>query len=179
MAKRLFGVYVLVELAVVVLLASTIGIGWTLLLLVGTFALGLALAGAQLRAHLRRLGAGVVDPRGAVTDGALVAIGTVLIVVPGLVSSLLGLLLLAPPTRALARPVVTALAVRRMRTMPLVVTTPGGVPHRAPRAAYVDGEVVEGEVVEGEVVDGMVVDADDATAVRSDRPVLPGRPPVA
>ena len=41
MAMRLFLVYVLVELAVVVGLASTIGFGWTVLLLFGTFALGL------------------------------------------------------------------------------------------------------------------------------------------
>ena len=47
---RLFLVYVLVELAVVVALASTIGFGWTLLLLIGTFALGLALAGSQVYA---------------------------------------------------------------------------------------------------------------------------------
>ena len=52
----LFWIYVVVELAVVVALASTIGLGWTLLLLLGTFVLGLALAGSQINRQLRRLG---------------------------------------------------------------------------------------------------------------------------
>ena len=52
--------------------------------------------------------------QGAVTDSVLVALGTVLVVIPGLASSVLGALLLLPPTRAAARPVVTAMAARRM-----------------------------------------------------------------
>ena len=64
MAMRLFLVYVLVELAVVVALASTIGFGWTVLLLVGTFALGLALAGSQVKRQIQRLQSGLADPRG-------------------------------------------------------------------------------------------------------------------
>ena len=55
MAKRLFLGYVLVELAVVIALAYTIGLGWTVLLLLATFALGLALAGSQLTRQVQRL----------------------------------------------------------------------------------------------------------------------------
>ena len=55
MAMRLFLVYAVVELAVLVALASTIGFGWTVLLLAGTFLVGLALAGSQVRRHLQRL----------------------------------------------------------------------------------------------------------------------------
>ena len=47
MAMRLFLIYALVELAVVVALTSTIGFGWTVLLLLGTFVVGLALAGRR------------------------------------------------------------------------------------------------------------------------------------
>ena len=43
-------------------------------------------------------------PQGAVTDSALVALGTVLVFIPGLVTTAAGLLLLLPPTRAAARP---------------------------------------------------------------------------
>ncbi|UNB55301.1 MULTISPECIES: FxsA family protein [unclassified Mycolicibacterium] len=150
MAMRLFLVYVLVELAVVVWLASTIGFGWTILLLVGTFAVGLALAGSQLKRQIQRLQSGLVSPQGAVTDGALVAIGTVLTVIPGLVTSALGLLLLAPPTRVLARPAVAALAARRLGRMPLIVTTAGQTGFRAgpngfppARGDYIDGEVID------------------------------------
>jgi UPF0716 protein FxsA len=147
---RLFLVYVLVELAVVVWLASTIGFGWTFLLLVGTFAIGLALAGSQLRRQIRRLQSGLVSPQGAVTDGALVAIGTVLTVMPGLVTSALGLLLLAPPTRVLARPAVAALAARGLGRMPLIVSAGGPTGFRTgptgfppTRGEYIDGEVID------------------------------------
>jgi UPF0716 protein FxsA len=145
MAMRLFLVYVLVELAVVVALVSTIGFGWTFLLVVGTFALGLALAGSQLKRQLQRLRSGLRSPQGAASDGALVALGTVLTVVPGLVTSALGLLLLLPPTRAVARPAVTALAARSLGRMPVIITTAGA---RTGRGAYVDGEVIDGEVID-------------------------------
>jgi UPF0716 protein FxsA len=79
--------------------------------------------------------------QGAVTDSALVALGTVLVVIPGLASSALGALLLLPPTRAAARPAVTALAVRGLgRRVPLVVV---GAPAAARRRDYIDGEVVD------------------------------------
>lgn len=143
MAMRLFLVYVLAELAVVVGLASTIGFGWTFLILVGTFALGLAVAGSQIKRQVRRLQSGLTSPQGAVTDGALVALGIVLTVIPGLVTSVLGLLLLAPPTRALARPAVAALAARGLGRMPLIVTTSGTAPRGPRRGEYIDGEVVD------------------------------------
>ena len=156
MAMRLFLVYALVELAVVVALASTIGFGWTVLLLVGTFALGLALAGSQVKRQIQRLQSGLAAPRGALSDGVLVALGTILTVVPGLVTSVLGVLLLLPPTRVLARPAVTALAARGLLRVPLVVTTAGNSPYRPGRGDYIDGEVVD--VVDGEVVDVTPVD---------------------
>ena len=59
MMSRLFLVYVLVELAVLVALASTIGLGWTLLLLLAAFVAGLALAGSQLKRQLGRLRSGL------------------------------------------------------------------------------------------------------------------------
>lgn len=150
MAMRLFLVYALVELAVVVALASTIGFGWTVLLLVGTFGLGLALAGSQVKRQIQRLQSGLAAPRGALPDGVLVALGTILTVVPGLVTSALGLLLLLPPTRALARPVAAALAARGLFRMPVVIAASaaagpgaGAPPFRPGRGDYIDGEVLD------------------------------------
>ena len=143
MAMRLFLVYVLAELAVVVGLASTIGFGWTLLILVGTFAVGLALAGSQAKRQIRKLQSGLATPQGAVTDGALVALGSVLTMVPGLLTSVLGLILLLPPTRALARPAVAALAARQLGRMPLIVTSAGPGGFRTTSRDYVDGEVID------------------------------------
>lgn len=142
MAMRLFGLYVLIEIAVVVALAATIGIGWTLLVVLATFVLGVALAGAQLRRHLSRLRSGLTAAtvQGAAADSVLVALGTVLVVLPGLASSVFGVLLLLPATRAVARPLVTAVAARRM---PLITTGVAGWGAAARRADYIDGEVVD------------------------------------
>jgi UPF0716 protein FxsA len=145
MAMRVFLVYVLVELAVLVALASTIGFGWTLLLLLGTFALGLALAGSQARQQLRKLQSGLASPQGVATDGLLVALGTMLTLVPGLVTSAAGLFLLLPPTRTVARPAVAALAARGIGRMPLIVN---GSRVRAGRGDYIDGDYIDGEVID-------------------------------
>jgi UPF0716 protein FxsA len=148
MAMRLFLIYAVVELAVIVALTSTIGVGWTVLALLGTFVVGLALAGSQVKRHIRRLQSGLTAAtvQGAATDSVLVALGTVLVVIPGLASSVVGALLLLPPTRAAARPLVTAMAARRM---PLVAAAPGpsaaagwGYDARG-RGDYIDGEVID------------------------------------
>lgn len=149
MAMRLFLIYALVELAVLVALVSTIGFGWTVLLVAAVFVVGLALAGSQLRRHLQRLQSGLTaaNAQGAVTDSVLVALGTVLVVIPGLASSALGALMLLPPTRAAARPVVTALAAKRAPLIVGVSTVGGaaaaGYRPRAGGADYIDGEVID------------------------------------
>jgi UPF0716 protein FxsA len=148
MAKRLFLVYAVVEMAVMVALVATIGFGWTVLLLFASFVVGLALAGSQARRQLHKLRGGLTatDARGAVTDGLLVALGTVLVAVPGLASSVLGAVLLLPPTRAAARPVLTAMAAKRVS---LVTSgsrydwTAGTAGHRGGRGDYIDGEVID------------------------------------
>jgi UPF0716 protein FxsA len=166
MVSRLFLVYVLVELAVVVALASTIGLGWTLLLLLAAFVAGLALAGSQLKRQLTRLRSGLNAGQSRLaTDGALVALGAVLVVIPGLVTTAAGMLLLLPPTRAAARPVLTAMAARGIgRRAPLITVATVGADRyastRQPRPDYIDGEVID------------VTDVTDATDV--DPPALPG-----
>jgi UPF0716 protein FxsA len=154
MVMRLFLIYAVVELAVVVALVSTIGFGWTVLAVLASFVLGLALAGSQLKRHIRRLQSGLTTtPQGAVTDSALVGLGTVLVFVPGLVTSALGLLLLLPPTRAAASPLLTAMAVRGIgRRVPLITVATAGSGHRPGRGDYIDGEVIEVVDVEPEAL---------------------------
>ncbi len=176
MAMRLFLLYALVELAVLVALASTIGFGWTVLLVAGVFLVGLVLAGSQVRRHIRRLQSGLTaaNAQGAVTDSVLVALGTVLVVIPGLASSALGALLLLPPTRKVARPLVTAMAARRA---PLIV----GVSTMGSAAAGARGHsprLGRGYYIEGEVLDVTdVTDVADRTDVTDtthvERPRLP------
>ena len=151
MAMRLFLIYTLVELAVIVALASTIGFGWTVLLLLTTFVVGLALAGSQVKRHVRRLQSGLTATtvQGAAADSVLVALGTVFVVIPGIASSVVGALLLLPPTRVAARPLVRALAARRM---PLI-TVAGAPSYTAGRGDYIDGEVVGVVDVEPQAVE--------------------------
>jgi len=168
MVSRLFVLYVVVEFAVVVALASTIGLGWTFLLLLAGFVLGLALAGSQLKRQLTRLRSGLTSQQSQLaTDGALVALGSVLVVVPGLVTSAAGLLLLLPPTRAVGRPLLKAMAVRGIgRRAPLITVTTVGADRFAstsrPRPDYIDGEVLD------------VTDVTDVTDIADiDPPALP------
>ena len=147
-------------------MASTIGLGWTLLLLLAAFVAGMTLAGSQLKRQLTRLRSGLTTQQSrAAGDGALVALGTVLVMVPGLVTTAAGLLLLLPPTRAVARPVLTALAVRGIgRRVPRITVATAGADRYTsaprPRPDYIDGEVIDV--------------ADDVTVV--DPPALPGEP---
>src|ERR1700739_2211121 len=119
MVSRLLLVYAIVELAVIFTLVSTIGWGWTLLALLATFVLGWGLlapmAGSQLIRQLGQMRSGLKEPRSAMSDGALVTVATVLVLVPGLVTTALGLLLLVPPIRAVAGPGLTAIALRGLQ----------------------------------------------------------------
>jgi UPF0716 protein FxsA len=146
MVLRLFWIYVVAEVAAVAALAWAIGVGWTLLILVSTFLIGLAVAGSQIKRHVRRLRDGFATPQGAISDSAIVALGTTLVVVPGLVSSALGVLLLLPPTRAVARPAVTFLALRGMaKRAPLITAATAGAGryYGHGRGDYIDGEVID------------------------------------
>ena len=94
--------------------------------------------------------------QGAATDSVLVALGTVLIVIPGLASSVLGALLLLPPTRAAVRPLVTAMAARRAPLITAAATGAGAAGWgytAAGRGEYIDGEVIDVVDVEPQAVE--------------------------
>ena len=149
MLSRLLLIYAVVELAAVIALVSTVGWGWTLLVLLAASLLAWGvlapMAGSQLLRQLRQLRS---DP-GAVSDGTMVTLATVLILVPGLVTTALGLLLLVPPIRSLARPGLTALGVRVVgRRMPLITDArlfgaDGRRGYPGDDTDYIDGEVVD------------------------------------
>ncbi|SDF48497.1 FxsA family protein [Pseudonocardia oroxyli] len=98
--------YLVVEIVAVVALGSLIGFWPTVLVLLAGSFLGLLLArregvrAAQAMAEAARTRRVATNEA---TDGMLVAVGGLLLFVPGLVTDVLGLLLLLPPTRALVR----------------------------------------------------------------------------
>lgn len=101
-----FLLYVIAEVAAIWAVGSAVGVLGTLgLLLAGAF-IGSWLArregGKAMRAFMDTARAGRPAEK-ELTDGMLVALGGVLILVPGFVSDVLGLLLMLRPTRAVAR----------------------------------------------------------------------------
>jgi UPF0716 protein FxsA len=165
MVSRLLLIYAVVELAVVFALASTIGFGWTLLVLLATFLLGCGvlapLGGWQLTRQLVQARSGRMQAQSALSDGALVAIAAGLVMVPGLVTTGLGLLLLMPPIRAVARPGLTNIALRGfLRRVPLTVDA-GTFQTGAWKTQYAHDERDVPDYIDGEVID--VVDGDPPT----------------
>ena len=144
----LFIVVPIVELYVILQVGQAIGVLPTIALLIADSVLGSKLMRSQGRAAWRRFNAALVEarmPHREVLDGALVIFGGALLLTPGFLSDILGLLLLLPPTRALARTVVARRVLPR-----LVVSGLGGAggPGGARRRPSPDGADVEGTATE-------------------------------
>jgi UPF0716 protein FxsA len=176
MVSRLLLIYGVVELAVIFALVSTIGWGWTLLALLATFLLGWGivapLAGSHLIRRIGQLRSGLTGQRAATGDGVLVSLAALLVLVPGLVSTALGLLLLVPPVRSAVGPGLTAMAVRKLhRQMPGLSYAssfrPEPYPPSYPGEAYSDAGRGHGDYIDGEVIDVVDVEA-PARPQRSD-----------
>jgi UPF0716 protein FxsA len=122
-----------IELTVLIAVGHAIGVLATIGLLILTSLVGAVLLrheGARtLRAFVEALRVRK-PPHRELLDGMLITAAGVLIIVPGFVSDLLGLLLLLPPTRALVRRRILRSALRH---------TP---------ARYAPGDVVEGEILD-------------------------------
>jgi UPF0716 protein FxsA len=125
----LFVVVPLAELAVIIAVGKTIGVLTTLLLLLLFSLCGAWLAKREGLAAWRRFQLAMAEgrvPTREVADGAMVLLAGALLLVPGFVTDLIGLVLLLPATRALARRWVPALARRRAaRRARITVSAPG------------------------------------------------------
>ena len=154
--------YVLIEIAAVVGLAAWIGVGPTLLVLLAGSVLGLLLARREGVRAAQAL-AGAVQ-RGKLahseaTDGLLIALGGVLLFLPGLVTDVLGLALVFPPTRSLARRRLVDAAERHapdLRTARIrqgATIVEGDVVSEPVARPSVSGAGASGTVIDGEVVE--------------------------
>ena len=145
----LFIVVPIAELAVIIQVGGLIGFWPTLALLIADSILGSMLMRAQGRVTWRRFNeaiqAGRVPAR-EVADGVLVIFGGALLLTPGFLSDIAGLLFLLPPTRALIRRVFLREAMRRM-TITMATPGPGPGPGFGARPPRRDSDV-EGSAVE-------------------------------
>jgi len=98
------------ELFVLTRIASAIGAGPAVLALILLSVTGIVLfwrGGARfLAASVDRVTAAGVQKESVVADRAMVVFGALLLIVPGFLTGLIGILLLVPPIRTLVRPVV-------------------------------------------------------------------------
>ena len=104
--RTVLGLLALAELLVFVLVATWIGVGWTILALLATSALGAMLLGRQGTRALQdvRERAQTGRPAGRELGNAgLAAVGGALMVLPGFISDLVGLLCLLPGSRDVVR----------------------------------------------------------------------------
>src|SRR5437763_10690690 len=96
------------ELFVAIQVAHAIGVLPTIVLLIIGWPLGLWALRAQGAAAWRRLGLALDErrtPTREVIDGALVLLGGILLMIPGFITDVIGIALLAP-SRALMRPLL-------------------------------------------------------------------------
>ncbi len=159
-----FVVVPLLEIFVLIQVGQVIGPWWTILLLVADSILGTWLIrreGGRAWTALRgALSTGTMPAR-ELADGALILVGGTLMLSPGFVTDLLGILLILPVTRPVARRALTRVVGRRLLGAGAAAYTPRTGPRQDPghpfgsdpsntRRPHPDpgGPVVEGEVVD-------------------------------
>ncbi|PLL14696.1 exclusion protein FxsA [Tabrizicola sp. TH137] len=128
----------LIEIALFVVIGGWIGLWLTLLIVIGTGVAGVMLLqrmGLRNAERLRNEMGRMRDPLGAAGEGVLKALAALLLILPGFLTDLLGVLLLVPPFRAA---LVAALA-KRMG----VVSMRSDQPARRSDGIVIDGEFVE------------------------------------
>jgi UPF0716 protein FxsA len=102
----LFIVVPIAEIYVIIKVGELIGVWPTIALLIADAVLGSMLLRQQGRAAWRRFNAALAErrfPGREVADGVMVTVGGTLLLAPGFITDVAGLVLLIPPTRALIR----------------------------------------------------------------------------
>jgi UPF0716 protein FxsA len=112
-----FVVVPLAEIYVLIQVGQVIGVWWTILLLIADSILGGWLirheGGRAWRALATALGSGQM-PAKELADGALILVGGALMLSPGFVTDALGILLILPFTRPVARRMLTQVVSKRL-----------------------------------------------------------------
>jgi UPF0716 protein FxsA len=113
----IFIIVPLAELYVIIQVGNTIGLVPTLVLLLADAVLGSMLLRHQGRAAWIRFNRALAEnrlPHKEVFDGVLIIFGGALLITPGFITDIFGLILLLPPTRAIVRAVSSRMVRRRM-----------------------------------------------------------------
>lgn len=102
----LFALIPVIELAILIKVGSFIGIGYTILLVIGTALVGaylVRLEGFNIMTRFQRNMSEGRFPAEEIFDGAMVLVSGALLLTPGLVTDLFGFLLVFPPSRGVIK----------------------------------------------------------------------------
>lgn len=159
----LFTIVPFVELYLLILLGRVFGAVPTILLVLGTGFVGAALARSEGMRVVRKWQTAVAEgrvPDEGVLSGILVLVGGVLLITPGVLTDMAGLLLLFPSTRIVVADIMRRHLEKKIREGSVHVWTAGGVDSpfgpgapggpSAPRGGASEVIDVEGEDVTGE-----------------------------
>ena len=131
----LFIVVPIAELALLIQVGQVIGVWWTIGLLIADALLGSWLLRSQGRLAWRRFNAVLAEgrvPHREVIDGVLVIFGGALLLCPGFITDVFGLLFLFPPTRVLMRRLLVRRgAIKFVSSFPGTTSPPNGRHHPA------------------------------------------------
>lgn len=131
----------LIEIALFASIGAWLGVGTTLLLVMASSLLGysvLRALGRTTAQEVTRALQQMRDPAQGMAHGVLQLLAGVLLLVPGFLTSAIGLLLLIPPVRGL----VMALAARNMRGT-VILRQNDAAQWRNPQNDTIDGEFTE------------------------------------
>jgi UPF0716 protein FxsA len=118
-------VWPIAEIYVMIQVSGAIGFFWMLTLIFASTVAGILVLRHRGRVHWQRFRGAVGErrpPTREAFDGAMITTGALLLIIPGFISSAIGLVLLFPPTRFLVRIAAYALFAGRFT----VVTTSAG-----------------------------------------------------
>ena len=142
----LFIVVPIAELAMIIQVGQSIGVWWTIAILVADSILGSLLMRSQGRAAWRRFNATAQSgrvPAREVIDGVLVIFGGAFLLTPGFITDIFGVLFLLPPTRALVRRLLVRRFADRMIVAAQTRASAWPPPAGGRRPGDVDGTAVD------------------------------------
>jgi UPF0716 protein FxsA len=140
----LFLVMPLAELFVIIQVGQLIGVWWTILLLIADSIIGAWIVrreGARAWTALQNALAAGKMPSTEIADGALILLGGAMMLTPGFVTDILGVVLMLPLTRPFFRRILATVVQKRLVTATMPSTF-------GPRARPTNDDIVTGEVVD-------------------------------
>ena len=116
----LFAIIPVIELAILIKVGSIIGVGYTILLVIGTAMIGaylVRLEGLNIMLRFQKNMSEGIFPAEEIFDGAMVLVSGALLLTPGLMTDVTGFALVFPPSRKVIKGYLKSFVKSRTRTI--------------------------------------------------------------